>query len=203
MKRLYKIFAMTFCLCMVAFTSKTMAQTVGSQFNTDYGDFTILYEVMSANEVAVHSVGISSAMPIVLSIPETVSNYTVRQYWAPLDGGTGGEKVSGLVIPNTVDSIFGRYWNTESVCTLTLGTGVKYIDSEVFRGTRFSSITSNAVIPPTIYDGVHTHAFWDWEENMTWTPSCVVNVPCASLYQNSLWGTIFTNFNQTATCPAT
>jgi len=199
----FKIFAMTFCLCTVAFTSKTMAQEA-NQFDFTYNNFRIRYEVMSVNEVFVQGVWIDASTPIVLSIPETVvtgdKTYTVKQYRAALDMGTDGDKVSEFVIPNTIDSIFGRMWST-SVHTFTFGTGLKYIDEEVFRGSKLQTVNCNALTPPTIQEGNKNHAFWDWPENMAWTSTCVVKAPCASLYQNSYWGTVFSNFVQTGTCP--
>ncbi|GHV49053.1 hypothetical protein FACS1894181_06750 [Bacteroidia bacterium] len=203
-------------LAVALMSSGAMAQNVGDQFQIGYGNYDIMYEVITPTEVKVqgqwmHNTG-------VFTFPETVSNwgntYTVTQYDGSFDSGTGPQEyVTEVVFPNSVDTIRGRVWCL-NMTNVTFGTGVKFIAGSVFRlgnsgdNPQLATIICNAVIPPNIYNpevSDNNHAFWNWDELQGWIAGCKVRVPCASLYQNSYWGTVFpsANFVQTATCPAT
>jgi hypothetical protein len=195
------------CLAVALMSSGAMAQNVGDEFEIVYSsDLTIKYKVMSGNRVLIDGVWVSANAPYVLSFPETVEKwgikYDITKYDADLSYGTGGaDKISEIVFPNSIDSICDKVAWCDILRTVTFGTGVKYIGNQVFRSTHLTTINCNSVTPPTIHTNPDDHAFWDWD--MAWVANCTVNVPCASLYQNSYWGNVFTNFNQTATCPST
>ena len=85
------------------------------------------------------------------------------------------------------------FYNKTTLQTLTVGKDITSITDYSFHGCNgLTKITSNNPAPPTF--GTNT-----FNGVITTIP---VHVPCVLAYQSSAWGTAFSNFVQTGTCPS-
>ena len=85
------------------------------------------------------------------------------------------------------------FYNKTTLQTLTVGKDITSITDYTFHGCNgLTKITSNNPAPPTF--GTNT-----FNGVITTIP---VHVPCVLAYQSSAWGTAFSNFVQTGTCPS-
>ena len=85
------------------------------------------------------------------------------------------------------------FYNRTTLKTLTVGKDMTTISNYAFQGcSGLTQITSDNPAPPTF--GTYT-----FNGVVTTIP---VKVPCVLAYQSSAWGTTFSNFEQTGTCPS-
>ena len=111
--------------------------------------------------------------------------YLGRNIYTGISNSTGATSFSA--------SYKSPFYNKTTLKTLEVGKDMTTITDYTFQGCNgLTQITSNNPAPPTF--GTNT-----FSGVITTIP---VKVPCVIAYQSSAWGTTFSNFEQTGTCPS-
>lgn len=172
---MYKIVVMTFCLCMVAFTSKTMAQIVKASGDCGMSNTSLPWVLMSDGTLTISGSGEMRHSQPFISV---------------------NTQIKTAIIGDSVETIGAcAFVSCNNLRIVSIGSSVHTIGSSAFYNcSKLDTIISRAVIPPTLNSG---NIFYNVATNIP------VIIPCGTLaaYQASDWGSIFTNFVEDCPVP--